>query len=145
MAEGRKLLSTNLDLVRSIYATWERGDYSVAEWAHPRIEYVIADGPAPGTSTGLTGMADRLRDFLSAWEGVRLVAEEYRELDGERILALHRLTGRGKTSGLQIGQLRGEGAYLFNIRDGAVTRLVAYIDRDRALADLALDTDGDTS
>ena len=131
-------MSANVELVRSIFAAWERGDYSAAEWADPQIEYVIADGPAPGTSTGLTGMADRLRDFLSAWEGVRLVADEYRELDGERILVLHRITGRGKTSGLEIGQLRGEGTYLFHICGGAVTRLVAYIDRDRALADLGL-------
>jgi ketosteroid isomerase-like protein len=126
------MASANLDLVRSIFAAWERGDYRAAEWAHPQIEYVIADGPAPGSSTGLTGMADRLRDFLSAWEGVRLVAEQYRELDGERVLVLHRLTGRGKTSGLEVGQLRGEGTYLFHIRGRAVTRLVAYMDRERA-------------
>jgi len=125
-------MSENLDLVRSIYADWEWGDYSAAEWAHPQIEYVFADGPAPGGSTGLTGMVDRLRDFLSAWEGVRLVAEEYRVLDGERILVLHRHTGRGKGSGLEVAQLGGEGAYVFHIRGGAVTRLVAYFDRERA-------------
>jgi len=136
-------MSANVDLVRSIFADWERGDYSAAQWAHPEIEYVIADGPAPGRSTGLTEMADRLRDFLSAWEGVRLLAEEYRELDRERILVLHRVTGRGKTSGLQIGQLRGEGTYLFQIRGGAVIRLVAYMDRDRALADLGLAPEGE--
>jgi ketosteroid isomerase-like protein len=80
--------STNLDLVRSLFATWERGDFSSAEWAHPEIEFVITDGPSPGRWTGVAGMAEGYRGWLSAWEDVRLGVDEYRDLDGERVLVL---------------------------------------------------------
>ena len=46
-------MSENLDLVRSICAAWERGNYSSVEWAHPEIEFVLADLPASGSSTGM--------------------------------------------------------------------------------------------
>jgi ketosteroid isomerase-like protein len=131
-------MSVNLDLVRSIFAAWERGDYSSAEWAHREIEYVVMDGPEPGTWTGLAEMADVNRDWLSAWEGFRVQVDEYRVLDDERVLVLVRVYGRGKTSGLELGELSTSGANLLHVRNGKVTRWVRYYDRDRALADLGL-------
>jgi ketosteroid isomerase-like protein len=106
--------SANLDLVRSIYAAWARPDYSSAEWADPEIQCVIADGPEPGTWTGLTRMSQGARDFLSAWEEYRFEADEYRE----RVLVITRSSGRGKTSGVELVQMR---AHLFHIREGRVT------------------------
>ena len=128
----------NVDLVRSIYANWERGDFTSAEWAHPEIESVRVDGPTPDRRTGLAGMAEGYREFLSAWEEVRVEADEYRELDGERVLVLAHWSGRGKTSGLELGHMRTNAASLFHIRGGRVTSLVLYLDGERALADLGL-------
>jgi len=132
-------MSAHLDLVRSIYADWEQGDYSSAEWADSDIELVIPDGPTLGRWRGLAGMAEAFRAVVSAFDRLTVEVEGYRELDDERVLVLFRRFGRGKASGLDFGQVRSRGAALFHVRDGKVTSLVAYWDRDRAFADLDLE------
>jgi ketosteroid isomerase-like protein len=131
-------MSENVDLVRSLYAAWERGDFSSVAWAHPEIEYVMADGPTPGSWTGVANMAVAWLTFLSTWEEFRTSADEYRELDDERVLVLASFSGRGKTSGLELEEMHAEGAALFHISAGKVTRHVVYSDREHALADLGL-------
>jgi ketosteroid isomerase-like protein len=131
-------VSANLDLARSIYAGWERGDFSSSDWAHPEIEHADADGPLGGGTGGFDRLGHGVREFLGAWEEFRLEADGFQELDAERVLALDHRSGRSKTSGLELGQMRTNGARLFEIRDGKVTRLVVYFDRERALADLGL-------
>ena len=64
----------NVDLVRSICAAWERGDYSSTDWQHPEI----------------------------------------------------------------LEQMRTKAANVFHVRDGRVTTIVLYFDREHALADLGL-------
>jgi hypothetical protein len=108
--------------VRSIYVNWERGDWSSVEWAHPEIEFVIPDGAARGSWTGLAGMAEGWRGWLSAWKDYGVAVDEFRELDEERVLVLVHQHGRGKTSGLEIGQMSAKGASLFHIRNGKVTK-----------------------
>jgi ketosteroid isomerase-like protein len=132
-------MSENLDLVRSINADWERGDFSRSEWADPEIEYVVGDGPEPGSWQGVAAMREGWRDFLSAWAGYRVQADEYRGLDDDRVLVLLRASGHGKTSGVQIGATGERGANVFHVTNGKVTKLVVYFDRDRALADLGLE------
>jgi ketosteroid isomerase-like protein len=139
------MASANVEFVRSIYAAWEHDDFGSTEWAHSDIEFVLADGPDPGSWTGLAGMTEGWRAFLSNWEEYRFEVEEYRELDAERILVLVRIGGRGKASGLELGQIEAKGANLLQIRGGKVMRLVLYFDRDRGLADLGLAPKADST
>jgi ketosteroid isomerase-like protein len=126
----------NVALVRSIYAGWERGDFSSAWWADPDIEFAYADGPEPGRWMGVQAMSERYGEWLSGWKDFRAEPEEYLAVDESRILVLVRNTGRGRTSGLEF-EARSV-ANFFEIRDGKVTRLVLYWDRKRALADAGL-------
>jgi hypothetical protein len=54
--------------VRSIYAGWERGDWSSVELADPEIGLVFAGGPGRGSWRGLAAMAEGWRDSLGNWE-----------------------------------------------------------------------------
>ena len=130
-------MSENLDLVRSIYADWERGDFGSADWAHPEIVFESSGFDAVRT-TGAAEMGERWREWMGVWEEYRTEADEFRELDRERVLVLMHHGGRGKASGLGIEGMTMPGANVFDIHDGKVTRLALYWDRADALADLGL-------
>jgi ketosteroid isomerase-like protein len=131
-------VSANLDLVKSIYAAWAEGDFSSGDWAHPDIEFVMHDGLTPGRWTGVEEMAEVWAAMLRAWENLRAEPSEFRELDDGRVLVFLRNTGRGRVSGIDIREISAKSANVFTIRDGKVTSLILYWDRDRALADLGL-------
>jgi ketosteroid isomerase-like protein len=134
-------MSENLDLVRSLYAHLERGDFdrvfqTASEWAHPEFEWIIADGPTAGSFTGVAEAEESAYGMFAAWEEFRFEAEEYRALDDERVLVLDHRRGRGKGSGVET---ETKAASVFHFRDGKVTRLVNYWERGHALADLGLE------
>jgi len=129
-------VSENLDLVRSIYADWERGDFRRTDWAAPDLEMTRPDAIDGGMLAGLASTADGWRAWLKAWEDYRAQAHEYRVLDDERVLVLGRMSGRGRSSGVHA---ETEIVNLFQIRGGKVIKLVMYSDRSRAFSDLGLD------
>jgi ketosteroid isomerase-like protein len=131
-------MSKNLDLVRSIYPAWEQGDFSDARWADASIEFSIADGPEPREASGQPAMAAAMGASINAWDRWRVQPEQFVVLDDGRILVLVRYAARGRTSGLELASEWTEGANLFDIRAGKVTRLRVYFDQERALADLGL-------
>jgi hypothetical protein len=137
-------MSENLQVVHSILAQWERGNFRSVEWAHPQIEYSIIDEPGSRVGRGVAAMTRTWREYLAAWADYRVEAHEYLELDGERVLVALRAHGRGKASGIDIGAAGGQqgSANVFHMRAGSVTSLFTYFDCDRALADLGLAMDG---
>lgn len=46
---------------------------------------------------------------------------------------------------MDLGKLRTTGANVFHIREGKVVKLVIYFDRRHALADLGLETEGQST
>jgi hypothetical protein len=115
-------MSENVDLVRSIYADWGRGNFSWPDWVDPDIEYVWVEGPTPGTWTGATDMIESFRNWLGAWEDWRVHADEFREYSDDRVLVLVHATARGRASGINLSSESMSFAQLFHIRDRKVTK-----------------------
>ena len=131
-------MSEVLDFVKSIYTEWERGDWSSAEWADPEIVFEMIGGLMEGRWKGRTEMGEAWGTMVSAWEDLKAIPEEFRELEDGRVLVFLQNEGRGRGSGIEIGGISTKAANLFTVRDGKVKRLTLYWDRDRAIADLGL-------
>ena len=121
----------NVEALRPIYEEWGRGNW------RPRFD-IYADEmewgwsdefPARGVSRDPEERSQRLREWLSPWEGWRCEAERFLAV-GEFVLVLTRYTGRGKESGASVDT---EGAHLWTLRDGRVIRLEVFSSRDKAL------------
>ena len=132
-------MSANLDLVRSIMADWERGDFSLGEWTHRDYEHRWADGPEPDSWKRGAEMREALRDMLRTWERFQVEVDDCRELDDRRVLVLWRYTARGRVSGLDAERMPEQGANVFELGDGRVRRLSTYVEAKHALSDLGLE------
>jgi ketosteroid isomerase-like protein len=134
----------DVELVRSIFAEWERGGFfRSAEWADPGMTFAIADGPTAGEWTGLRAIVQSWQQWLQAWSNFRIESAECHAVNDERVLALIRVSGAGRASGLELATMDGKGAALFTVREGRVKRLETYTERvyftrGEALADLGL-------
>jgi ketosteroid isomerase-like protein len=131
-------MSSNLALVKSIYASWEKGDFSSADWADPEIEFAMYGGLSTGEWRGIEEMTETWATMLRAWVDLRAIPEEFRELDDGRILVFLRNEGRGKGSGIDIHGISARSANVFTVRDGKVKRLELYWEREDVIVELGL-------
>lgn len=123
--------AANIDVLRQVYAAWNRGDLEgMLEHFDPGMVFVVS-GVFPDLQPEYRGHAG-FRDFWGAftgdWENLSVNLEDILEHDG-RLLALFTFHGRGR-DGIAVDRFF---AHLVTMRAGKVTRVRGYAEREQAL------------
>jgi ketosteroid isomerase-like protein len=120
----------NVEIAQEIFGSWERADFSSAEWADADIEFMLQSGADDAVHRGIEAMGQEWAEWLRAWDEFRVEAREFIDL-GDDVLVLVEFGGRGKASGVPTEALLG--GCLFSFRDRRVIRLTTFTDRAEAL------------
>ena len=123
----RAVSQENVRVLREMYG--RRTLAEAAELMHPGAE-MRQPSALPDTDEyqGREELVRGTRLVLEAWKGFRFTAEEVVDL-GERAFMRVRLSGRGKTSGIELDQTV---FHLWTFRDGMPWRCEVFVDEDAA-------------
>ena len=133
-------MSANADIVRSILAAWDEGDVEAMSSVIAEAGVLVPlRAQLEGTTyLGPEGMRQFWTDLNADWEDLRLPIEDLRER-GDSVVAIIRMTARGRASGVDIDVRIGS---LWELRDGKVTRLESFSDPEEALRAAGIRLDG---
>ena len=132
-------MSSHTDLVRAGFEAFNRGDIEGAlAGLHPEIEWhtYIVPGPGGGTYHGHDGVRELWSDARRVFGDFRNIPEELFESD-DRVVAFVRVEGVGRESGAAV---EARIAHLYDFRDGRVSRVESFQDRDAALRAAGIDS-----
>jgi ketosteroid isomerase-like protein len=126
----------NVEIVRRVYRGLEQGDF----WSHadsfaPDVRSARIMGPdsegagLSGEWHGRDGLVENLRQWLDAWDDLRVHPEEFIEA-GDKVIAFTRQTGTAKASGIPLDR---EFADVWELQGGTVVELRFYWRREDAL------------
>ena len=121
----------NVETVEAAIDAFSRGDADVfTALTTPEIEWATGLGAIEGeVFLGHEGVATYFARLASAWDSFKFLADEYRDL-GDTVVALGRLEGHGRGGGVPVDSPVGA---VWDLRDGKVWRLRAYLDHAKAL------------
>ena len=127
-------MSENLDLVRSIFAAWERGDFaSGIEPLAADIRYSAAQPEGQVRADGRTEMTRFLRDFLALWDRYWIELHDLEERAPDRFLATATQCGQGKGSGAETSM---PAFIAIAFREREIVQLEFFYDRASAVSAL---------
>jgi ketosteroid isomerase-like protein len=126
----------NVEIVRRGYEAFREGGIeAVAELLDPDIEWIPPrEAPQAGTYRGPDAVKTEVREFTGPFEDYEWEPREFIDA-GDRVVVIGYHRGRGRQSGVEIGQ---EETHLWTVRNGKIVRLEMFHDRAEALQSAGL-------
>jgi ketosteroid isomerase-like protein len=119
-----------VDVVRACFEAWRRGDFeeALARYSEDAAWINAMDG---AVERGPRGVARGMEEWVGAFHDYWLEFDDLVEA-GDKVVFLWRQGGIGKASGVRV---EDEGAMVFTVREGRITRAEGFSDRAEAFAD----------
>jgi ketosteroid isomerase-like protein len=130
-------VSDNLDIVRRHFEARSDGDIdAMVRDMDAQVELDLTRSIAPyrGSYRGHEAVGGLVQTLREAWDEMTWEPEELIEA-GDRVVAVLRMSGRGKGSGIEA---RARGANVFTIRNGKIIRVQVFQDKHDALETVGL-------
>jgi ketosteroid isomerase-like protein len=129
----------NVELTKRAWDAWIRGDLdAVFERFDAAVEWDTTSyegWPEDDVYHGHEGVRRFFEEWLASWESYEAGADEFIDVDGERVLVLCWQAGRGPGSRVPVHM---DWAQICTWKDGLCVRMEAYSDRGAALEAVGL-------
>jgi ketosteroid isomerase-like protein len=127
----------NVELARDLFKLWRARNYDrFLLAAHPDVEIFSRFASVGGEPyRGPEGVRTWTAEIEQSFGKFEVRADDFRDLGGDRILALGAIDLEGRTSGIEIEQPMG---WLFELRDGKLARIFFYSSHAEALEAVGL-------
>jgi ketosteroid isomerase-like protein len=118
---------SNADIVKAGYEAFNRRDFEAfVDIYDPEIVWEQDEGfVEPGTHYGHAGVRHVFDTILEQFDDFHIEVEQLSDLDGDRVLAIVRITATGNLSGVRLDT---PGGHLHWLRRGKVTKLKLFLD-----------------
>jgi ketosteroid isomerase-like protein len=125
----------NVEIVRSLYDGWLRGDMGL-ELLDPDISMVeSATLPGAASAFGIGAVRRYIESFSKHWDEIRFEPQEFIDAADDGVVVVARLVGKGKRSGIEVNRVW---AYVWTVRGSKVKSMVGYANRAEALKAVGL-------
>jgi ketosteroid isomerase-like protein len=111
----------NVEIVRNVFEGLVRGDVATfLDALDPEVEWKQLEEPRP--RYGHQGVGEAIAQWLEMWDAPTFEGEEYID-GGDKVILLMRLSGRGKTSGVDVSM---SSYHVFTLLDRKIVRMHEY-------------------